>query len=119
MKKIITGESNGAAIVEETFCYLIDNSNVYSIQTGPTPVQSTTEHERSLVLRHNGLIADSFSQGDVFTIFRSNLEALFGINQQYPGDIMFYIGAPGHYYSWEYQGLQDKVNDFLLASFFQ
>ena len=88
---LITGESNGAGIVEEAVRRLKDNSNVYAIQTGPPVVQKTHESDRLLVVRHNGIIDDSFSHGDFFTIFRSNLEALFGIYQQQPGDIMLYI----------------------------
>ncbi|MDD5499078.1 MAG: hypothetical protein PHI10_06320, partial [Dehalococcoidales bacterium] len=78
LKVLLAGESNGATIVEETFRRLQGNPNVFAIQTGPTVVQRSKAHERSLVMRHNGKIEDSFSQGDVFTILRSNLEAMLG-----------------------------------------
>jgi hypothetical protein len=113
LKVLITGESNGAALVEETFRLLQDNPRVAAFQTGPTVFQKSIEHERSLVLRHNGEIPDSFSQGDIFTILRSNLEAALGINQEHPGDILFYIGAPGHYYTWEYPEFRIIVTEFL------
>ncbi len=114
---LITGESNGSNIVEETIRRLQDNPRVYAIQTGPPVIQPTKDLERSLVLRHNGVIPDSFSQGDVYTIFRANLEALFGIYQEHPGDILLYIGAPGHHYSWEYQQLREVISGFLVKHF--
>lgn len=117
LKVLLSGESNGATIVEETFRLLHDNPRVFSLQTGPTVVQKSMKHERSLVLRHNGKIADSFSQGDVFTILRSNLEAMVGIYQDNPGDILFYIGAPGHYYTWEYDCLRQNITNFLSRHF--
>ncbi|MDD5604323.1 MAG: hypothetical protein RBR99_00400 [Dehalococcoidales bacterium] len=113
LKVLLTGESNGATIVEETFRRLKDNPRVFAIQTGPTVVQKSLKHERSLVMRHNGRIADSFSHGDVFTILRSNLEAMLGIYQENPGDILFYIGAPGHYYTWEYTEFRQELIAFL------
>ncbi|MDD5497851.1 MAG: hypothetical protein PHI10_00005, partial [Dehalococcoidales bacterium] len=80
-------------------------------------VQRSKAHERSLVMRHNGKIEDSFSQGDVFTILRSNLEAMLGIYQENPGDILFYIGAPGHYYTWEYPEFRREITSFLSLHF--
>lgn len=117
IKILLTGESNGATIAEETFRRLQDNPQVFAIQTGPTVIQHNIKHERSLVLRNNGQIDDSFSHGDVFTILRSNLEAAIGINQQYPGDILFYIGAPGHYYSWEFTEFRQEIINFLETWF--
>jgi len=117
LEVLIAGESNGSTIVEEAMRILEDNPNVYALQTGPTAIQRCRESENSLVIRHNGLIADSFSQGDIFTIIRSNLEALLGIYQEQPGDILFYIGAPGHYYTWEYDRLRQDITRFLNRSF--
>ncbi|MDD2252398.1 MAG: hypothetical protein PHQ10_05475 [Dehalococcoidales bacterium] len=117
LKVLLAGESNGATIVEETFRRLQGNPNVFAIQTGPTVVQRSKAHERSLVMRHNGKIEDSFSQGDVFTILRSNLEAMLGIYQENPGDILFYIGAPGHYYTWEYPEFRREITSFLSLHF--
>lgn len=117
LRVIITGESNGATIVEEAFERLKDNERVFAIQTGPTVITRCVEDERSLVMRHNGSVPDSFSHGDMFTIIRSNLEAMLGIYQEQPGDILFYIGAPGHYYCWEYEGLRQAVTEFLNRHF--
>jgi len=73
--------------------------------------------ERVLLLRSNGTIPDSFSNGYILTIIRANLEAAFGISQEYAGNILLYIGAPGHDYDWEYEELQSRVTEFLTEYF--
>lgn len=114
---ILTGESNGSTICGDAMQILKDNPQVYSIQLGPPFWNNETKSDRMLVLRSNGSVPDAFSQGDVITIIRSNLEALFGISQEFPGHILFYIGAPGHDYSWQYDGVSSKVLEFLDNNF--
>jgi hypothetical protein len=82
---------------------LEDNQQVYSIQLGPPAWIGSADSDRSLVMRSNGAVPDAFSQGDLPTLIRANLEALFGIYQGSPGKILLYIGAPGHDYQWEYE----------------
>jgi hypothetical protein len=96
---------------------LKDNRQVYSIQLGPPFWNDSIVPDRSLILRGNGTTPDTFSSGDIITIIRSNLEAIFGISQQYPGNILFYIGAPGHDYSWEYEEVRSRITDFLNNNF--
>ncbi|MCJ7769788.1 MAG: hypothetical protein MUO92_04900 [Dehalococcoidales bacterium] len=114
---ILTGESNGSTICGDTMQILKDNPQVYSIQLGPPFWNNGNTSDRVLILRSNGSVPDAFSQGDVITIIRSNLEALFGISQEFPGHILFYIGAPGHDYSWQYEGVSSKVLEFLDNNF--
>ena len=110
---ILTGHSNGTSICERVMRLLKDNRQVYSIQLGPPFWNDSIVPDRSLILRGNGATPDTFSSGDIITIIRSNLEAIFGISQQYPGNILFYIGAPGHDYSWEYEEVRSRITDFL------
>jgi hypothetical protein len=110
---ILTGESNGCTICSGAMNILEDNPQVYSIQLGPPFWNGNSSSERSLILRSNGITPDAFSQGDLLTIIRANLEALFGISQQYPGNILFYIGAPGHDYRWQQPGVGPQVIYFL------
>ncbi len=117
LKVLLLGESNGATIVDETMEKLESNNQVYAIETGPPPTHKTHPSDSSLILTNNGSIDDSFSQGDILTIVLANFEALLGVNQQHKGDILFYIGAPGHYYSWEYEGLRDGILRFLDTHF--
>lgn len=110
---IMTGLSNGSAICESVMSILKGNRQVYSIQLGPSFWNDSPVSDRSLVMRGNGIGPDSFSQGDLFTIIRANLEALFGISQDNPGHILLYIGAPGHDYRWEYEAVRSRITDFL------
>jgi len=114
---VLAGESNGAGFCYNAMCLLPDNQQVYSIQVGPPCWSSSASSERSLVLRSNGSTPDSFSQGDLFTIIRSNFEAVLGISQEHPGNILFYIGAPGHDYGWQYEEVRLQITDFLYQNF--
>jgi len=117
LKVVLIGVSNGTLPCDGVMDMLADNPDVYSIQFGPPFWNDARTDSRSLVLRSNGVIPDSFSQGDIFTILRANMEAVYGANQQYPGDILFYIGAPGHDYNWEYGAVRSQVTDFLWDNF--
>jgi hypothetical protein len=117
LKVILLGISNGCTICSGAMPLLADNERVYSIQLGP-PVWNNNSHmERVLLLRTNGTIPDSFSHGDMATIFRANLESAFGISQEYEGDILLYIGAPGHDYNWKYDWLKLQIGNFLAEYF--
>jgi hypothetical protein len=117
LKVILLGISNGCTICSGAMPILAENEQVYSIQLGP-PVWNNNSHlERVLLLRTNGTIPDSFSHGDLVTIFRANLESAFGISQEYEGDILLYIGAPGHDYNWKYDWLKLEIGNFLSEYF--
>jgi len=117
IRVILTGESNGCTICNDAMHILKDNPQVYSIQLGPPFWNNSTSSERSLILRSNGVIPDSFSQGNLFTIIRANLEALFGISQEDPSHILLYIGAPGHDYQWRHPGVGPQIIQFLNKNF--
>jgi hypothetical protein len=113
LKIVLIGISNGTLPCDGVMDRLEDNPNVLSIQLGPPSWNNAETDDRSLVLRSNGTIPDSFSQGDMITILRANIEALYGVNQEYTGDIMLYIGAPGHDYNWGYQAVRSQLTKFL------
>jgi hypothetical protein len=117
LKVIITGESEGSLICASVMSILGDDPQLYSIQLGPPFWDNSTISDRSLVLRSNGEVPDAFSQGDIFAVIRANLEAMFGISQEYAGKILLYIGAPGHDYRWEYPGVRSQITNFLHESF--
>lgn len=117
IRVILTGESNGCTIGNGVMHILKDNTQVYSIQLGPPFWNNSASSERSLILRSNGIIPDSFSQGNIFTIVRANLESIFGISQEYPGNILLYIGAPGHDYQWQHPGVGSQIIQFLNKYF--
>ncbi len=117
LKVILLGISNGCTICSGAMALLAENERVYSIQLGP-PVWNNNSHmERVLLLRTNGTVPDSFSHGDMLTILRANLQSAFGISQEYGGDILLYIGAPGHDYDWTYDWLKLQINNYLTEYF--
>jgi len=115
LKVIITGESNGTVICDQAMNILTDNPQVYSIQTGPPFWHDNIMLNRTLVLNNNGMIPDSFSQGDFLTMARANLRALFGLPQpaEQSGTIGHFVRAPGHDYWWHYPGVCPQITDFL------
>jgi len=115
LKVVLIGISNGTLPCDGVMDILGDNPNVLSIQLGPPFWNKAKPDSRSLVLRSNGVIPDSFSQGDLLTILRANIESIYGVNQLYAGDILLSIGAPGHDYNWEYDFVRSQITDFLRA----
>ena len=119
LKVIIVGESNGSIIADTVMNILRNNSQVYSIQTGPPFWHKNITLERTLVLKSNEIIPDSFSQGDILIMLASTLESLFGFPQ--PGDnsgkILLYMGSPGHEYWWQHPGVRSQIAGFLHQNF--
>ena len=116
---IIAGESNGTVISDSAMSILEDNPQVYSIQTGPPFWHSNLMLDRTLVITDNGIIPDSFSQGDFFTLISGNIKALFGMSQPEDdsGRILYYVRAPGHEYRWNYPGVYSEILAFLRQNF--
>jgi len=117
LRVILTGESNGATISDDALRLLSGNTRVFAIQTGPPVWHPSLESERSLVIKNNGEQADTFSSGNIIMIIRANAESAFGIYRGTQGNILLYIGAPGHYYSWDYEVVRTQVVDFLTGNF--
>ncbi|MFA5628865.1 MAG: hypothetical protein WC958_01165 [Dehalococcoidales bacterium] len=117
LKIVLLGISNGCTVCSGAMPLLAENKRVYSIQLGPPVWNNNSDLERVLQLRTNGVIPDSFSNGDLLTILRANLEAAVGIAPEYEGDILLYIGAPGHDYNWQYEGLKLQIANFLTEYF--
>jgi hypothetical protein len=117
LRVILTGESNGAAVADDTMRLLRNNPRVFCVETGPPVWHPSLDFERSLIIKNNGVQADTFTTGDIVLIIRSNAESAFGIYRGAKGDILLYIGAPGHYYSWDYPAVRKQVVDFLSNMF--
>jgi len=119
LKIIIVGESNGSIIADSTMSILRNNQQVYSIQTGPPFWHKNVMRDRTLVLKSNEIIPDSFSQGDFLMMIASTLEALFALPQSgdQSGKILLYFGAPGHDYYWQQPGVYSQITNFLQVNF--
>jgi len=112
---ILTGESNGAIICDQAMNILADNPQVYSIQTGPPFWHDNIMLDRTLVMTNNGIVPDSFSQGDLLTLIHTNLKTLFGLSQPEDkfGTILHYVWAPGHDYWWQYPEVSSQITNFF------
>jgi hypothetical protein len=119
LKIIITGESTGTVISEETIARLKDTPGVYSIQTGVPFWYRSSKLDRTLRINNNGQVPDMFSLGSVPTMLWLNFKRLFGKTsaKEIRGDIFNFLKAPGHDYSWQYPGVSSGITDFLSKSF--
>ena len=115
IRVILTGESNGATIADDAEQLLKANPRVFAIETGPPVWHSSLAFPRSLVIKNNGEQADTFSNGDIPDIIRANAESAFGIYHGAQGNILLYIGAPGHYYNWDYAAVRSQVERFVTG----
>lgn len=119
LKIILAGESTGAVIIDGAMSILADNPQVYSIQTGPPFWYQTIMLDRTLVLTDNGIIPDSFSQGDFPGIIWGYLKNWFNLSEPEDafGTTPHYIAAPGHDYWWQYPEVCSQITDFLRQNF--
>jgi hypothetical protein len=115
IKVIMASESNGNIISDSVMALLQDNDRIYGIQTGsPFWYQSTTL-ERTLVMNDNGVVPDSFSQGNFPAMIMANFKVWFGLSlpEDNAGHVLHVVQAPGHYYSWQYPKVYREINAFL------
>jgi len=120
LKVIITGESNGTVIADSAMNILRDNPQVYSVQTGSPFWHRNAMLDRTLLLNGNGVMPDSFSQGDVPTILWASLKASVGQyppEEEAPGKILTVLRAPGHDYRWQYPVVYSEIKGFLTQNF--
>ena len=119
LKVIITGESTGTIISDRTMVFLKDNPQVYSIQTGMPFWHKPGFLGRTLLINTNGRTIDTFSYGKVPVVVRTNIKSWLGLSssKDEPGNIMWWLKAPGHHYTWEYPGVYTVVIDFLQTHF--
>jgi len=115
IKVIVASESNGSIISDSVMTLLQDNDRVYAIQTGSPFWYQSTALERTLVMNDNGVVPDSFSQGDFSTMIMANFKLWFGFSgpEDEAGHVLHVVQAPGHYYSWQYPKVYREINAFL------
>ncbi len=120
---VLAGESNGSIICDYVMAALPENTNVYCIQTGPPPWHKEQFGERTLVLKDNGEVPDSFAQADLWTIFKANVSFAWNLitgeaSLSDPGgNIGIFVQAPGHEYHWEDSGVCQNITGFLQENF--
>lgn len=119
LKVIIAGESTGTVICDRAMNILQDNPRVYSIQVGPPFWYKNTILDRTIVLTSNGIISDSYSQGNLLAVLWGNLKSWFGQSEPIDdfGTPTHYVGAPGHDYWWQYPAVSSQITNFLHENF--
>jgi hypothetical protein len=119
LKIIICGESTGTVITDKTMGILHDNERVFSVQTGTPFWHTFTELHRTLLMNSNGRGIDTFSYGNLPVMLWSTVRGWFGLTppDENPGNILSWLKAPGHDYSWEYPGVCSEVVGFLEKQF--
>ena len=119
LKVIITGESTGTTIAEEAMGFFRDRANVYSIQTGNPWWYMTTDQERTLRINTNGTCEDAFNKGNVPGMIWVTFKGWIGLSSpaDNPGDILKFLKAPGHHYSWTYPDVSSEIIKFLEENF--
>ena len=67
----------------------------------------------------NGIIPDSYSQGDFWNLAWGNLRYWLHLSQPVDdfGTAPHYVGAPGHDYWWQYPEVCSQITNFLDESF--
>ena len=119
LRVIVAGESNGTVIVDSAMNILQDNPQVYSIQTGTPFWHNSTELDRTLLLNNNGLTPDTFSYGNIPVMIWVTIKDALGLSGpgDKPGNVMSFLRAPGHDYSWQYPHVHYSVVKFLEENF--
>lgn len=119
LRIIVTGESTGTVISDKTMGILKDNTRVYSIQTGTPFWHKPTTLDRTLLMNSNGRGIDTFSYGNIPVMLWSTVRGWFGLSppDENPGNILSWLKAPGHDYSWQYPGVCNEVVGFLEMNF--
>jgi hypothetical protein len=122
LKVIVAGESTGTVITDEAMVRLQNKPQVYSIQTGmPFWHKPSVSDDRILLVNNNGIGDDTFSYGNVPSMLWTSVKGWFGLTKEsdVPGNILKWLRAPGHDYSWQYPGVYDAIVDFLQRNFGQ
>lgn len=121
LRIIVAGESTGTVISDKTMGLLKDKPRVYSIQTGTPFWHKPTALDRTLLMNSNGRGVDTFSHGNVPAMIWATVKGWFGLTSpdDNPGNILSWLKAPGHDYSWQYPGICAEVANFLESNFGQ
>lgn len=119
LKVIVAGESTGTVISDKAMDILKDKNQIYSIQTGTPFWHKPVPLERTLLMNSNGRGIDTFSYGNIPAMIWATVKGWLGMTSpdDNPGDILSWLKAPGHDYSWQYPGVCTAVSEFLGENF--
>lgn len=117
LRVILTGESTGSIIVDNTMRLLRGNKNVYSIETGAPFWHKSQRLDRQLKISNNGIVPDSFSEGKVGSILFATVKSWISPAQKGEATLLNFLVAPGHEYWWQNPVVYNQIANFLQKSF--
>lgn len=118
LRILMAAESNGTVMSNQVIRLLPDEARLFSIELGPPFWYQSFMNERVINLRSNGTTPDAFSYGQWRRAFKANWDAIRGRHPSAPGNVLLYIGAPGHDYNWDnYPLIRDTIRDFIKKHF--
>jgi len=118
LKVLMAAESNGTVMSNQVMRLLPDEKRLFSIEFGPPFWYDNFASDRVLNMRSNGTVPDAFSYGHWGRAFKANWDALRGKSPAAPGNVLLYVGAPGHDYNWQdYPAIRESVMVFLKKHF--
>ncbi|PPD57662.1 hypothetical protein [Dehalogenimonas etheniformans] len=118
LKVLMCAESNGTVMSNQVIKMLPEEERLFSIEFGPPFWYDNYVSDRVLNMRSNGVVPDAFSYGHWSRAFKANWDALRGKSPASPGNVLLYIGAPGHDYNWQdYPLIRENVLRFLNKHF--
>ncbi len=119
LRVIVAGESTGTVITDKAMGILKDKTRVYSIQTGTPFWHKPSSLDRTLLMNSNGRGIDTFSYGNIPAMIWATVKGWFGLTSpdDNPGNILSWLKAPGHDYSWQYPGVCSEIEKFLKENF--
>jgi hypothetical protein len=116
IRVILAGECHGAILSDRVMSLLDGDPRVYSIQNGPPFwYRENLVTDRTLVTTDNGILPDTFSEGDLWPMAWGWLRYVLGVSpvvNDY-GTPPHYVGAPGHDYWWQYPKVRADIINFL------
>ena len=119
LKVILAGESTGTVITDKTMGILKNIPRIYSIQTGTPFWHKPVTQDRTLLMNSNGAGIDTFSYGNIPAMIWATIKGWMRLSSpdENPGNILSWLRAPGHDYSWQYPGVSSEVTSFLQSNF--
>ncbi len=118
LKVLMAAESNGTVMSNQVMRMIPDEDRIFSIEFGPPFWYDNYVSEKVLNMRSNGTVPDAFSYGHWSRAWKANWDAWRGKSAAAPGNVLLYVGAPGHDYNWrDYPAIRENVLAFLKKHF--
>jgi len=113
-KIILTGLSNGAALIEETMKKISDSASIYAIEIGAPFWEKGLPSENILRIQRE---EDSLAKGEIDDLVLTFFKAPFKwLNSKLKGENLGFsevLNLPGHCYPWSLSEIHSQIIGFL------